>query len=190
LYPPSRGRVSLLELWTEHFAEHQPARYCCCEELLNCRAVAVQQTFLEREPAVLILQLERVQTDAEGQAVKTQALGDFPMVLDFMRSGPYTLCGLVRHHGDSSSSGHYDAFCAVASSDGDTLAPSFGYFNDTKCCSRVAWHTVTNVRTQKNVYILVYARKHFWADGRSDGSEVVPYIRGEESEAILRTIID
>ena len=184
LAPPLIGSVSLEELWMDHFMEVRNPGHTC--GVGTCRCAAIQQTFLEREPPVLILRLDRVRM-VRGKDVKMQGHVSFPKRIDFMRSGPYTFCGLVRHVGATAKSGHYDAFCAVGVP--NSLGTCYGHFNDSRC-ERVSWETVASRHTQSSVTVLVYARSKFAsADDRSGGTAEVPYKRGFQTSECAPPLI-
>ena len=172
------GRVTLRKLWMQHFSERvTPGARC---DVGGCVSEVVHQTFLECEPSVLILKVCRAGSNEAGLDTKWNGLVDFPEEIDFMRSGKYTFCGLVRHHGLSPNDGHYDAYCVVDPDRLDVQGNSFGYFNDFEC-KRVGWNQLATAATKKSVYILVYSRKCFWCDDLSGGTAAVPYARGDDS---------
>ena len=138
---------------------------------------------------MLISKVYRVGLNAAGLETKLKGAVDFPEEIDFMRSGKYTLCGLVRHHGPTPKSGHYDAYCVIENDRLGVEGNSYGYLNDSQC-KRVYWRQLATPDTKKSVYILVYSRKYFWRDDLSGGTDAVPYARADESETQSQMLID
>lgn len=110
------GEVTLRQLWEQHCGETRSSGTVCpVRDSTGCRGLAYTQTFLEREPPVLMFWLRRGWQRWRGGALagegKHAALVDFPEAIDFMRSGPYHFAGAVMHRGTRVRSGHYVAGC-------------------------------------------------------------------------------
>ena len=103
--------ITLQEMWDYHFGEHLSDSAC-----LSCNNPVVRQNFLEGEPPLLIMKLERgVQIENSGMMVSQKIHNgvDFPETLDCMRTMKYALCGVVMHHGSQVSAGRYTMFCRM-----------------------------------------------------------------------------
>ena len=79
----------------------------------------MRQSFLEGEPPLLIAKLERGlqmddETDVSPSRGKSQTLFDSPEALSFMRTGTYTLCGVLSHYGSGVDEEYYNTHCRMA----------------------------------------------------------------------------
>ena len=172
---------TLKDLWVDHFTQFQPlGAKCPLDDARVCAGHARQQQFFEREPPVLVIVLERAWEEWLGPRVisrgKVLRGVPFPQRLDFLRSGPYSFAGVVRHLGRSARIGHYTATCR--------LDDGYCHFDDLSA-RRVAWRDVASPAAQKEAYLLVYTREGSWSDAVRTGVECVPYVRGGDSLAIL-----
>ena len=183
--------ITLQEMWDHHFGEHESDSVC-----VRCGKFVTQQHFLEGEPPLLIMKLERgVQRLNSGTMVsrKIHSGVDFPETLDCMRSGKYALCGVVMHHGLQVSSGHYTVFCRMSEigSAQVTTQGAYCFFNcldslSAKCCS---WDDLSKEETRQSVQLLLYARitEEKFASV-VPASRTTPYERGKESVELLENI--
>jgi ubiquitin C-terminal hydrolase len=184
----SNSSVSLRTLWASFFEEECSDENSRCPRLIGCGGRSSRQRFLEREPPVLTIVLQRGWETWSNQGVcvgrgKSHASVEFPASLDFLRTGPYDLAGIVHHIGESSSSGHYLATCKVGmGSSGD---PIYGVFNDDRPVSILASDITLSGKGQKTAYLLVYTRRCMWQDDVRDGTERVPYERGDATREVL-----
>ena len=129
------------------------------------------QRFLEKEPSVLFLRLNRMDFDGSKNNVPVR----FPKVLTFLRSGPYHFASVIRHSGDSCNSGHYVATCWGGGAE-------YTVYNDSDLTD-VTWREVAAEQTQREAYVLIYVRARFWEGAARDGTEETPYERDEASKA-------
>ena len=95
-----------------------------------------------------------------------------------MRSGPYSLAGVVLHHGSRVQSGHYTAVCWLG-------GERYAEFNDDVVSPKL-WSYLESPRVQAKAYMLVYVREAYWDDTVGDGDERVPYARDPQSDALAR----
>jgi hypothetical protein len=102
-----------------------------------------------------------------------------PENLQCMRSGPYHLAGIVQHHGQNSSTGHYTALCWDGSGD------SYTVFDDDRARNVSASH-LRSSSLQKDAVLLFYTRTRYWGDSGGDGSACTPYLRDLASEQAAR----
>lgn len=105
-------RITLQEMWEYHFGErkYEWAR-------AHCGTLGVRQSFLEGEPPLLIIKLERgveVIRSVAKVRKKIQSAVEFPEPVDVMRTGEYALCGVVLHHGECVNAGRYNVACRMA----------------------------------------------------------------------------
>ena len=183
--------ITLQEMWDHHFGEHESDSECGC-----CGKLVTRQNFLEGEPPLLIMKLERgVQILNSGTMVsrKIHSGVDFPETLDCMRSGKYALCGVVMHHGPQVSSGHYTVFCRMSEIGTTQVTTQGAYcFFDclkslrAKCCS---WDDLSKEETRQSVQLLLYARitEEKFASV-VPASRTTPYARGKETVELLQNI--
>lgn len=191
-FPPQSGdgphSTELRSLWELEFREKQPDGCKCPDESpTGCGQFAYTQSFMEREPPILVIVLNRGKarhiTNSRGEVseerTKIASAVSFPAELTFLRTGRYGFCGAILHHGPTPDSGHYTAICKV----GDGI---YGPFDDAKGCkSTTNWEDVASVRNQRDVYILVYARLELWDAGMPTGIERVPWARGQATFDLL-----
>ena len=109
---PGDGDYGLECLWASRFAA---MRRGTCPLASGCKGGAVVQTFLEKEPPFLVIHLQRV---GPGRT-RVNCSVAFPRVLgrDVLRTGPYTLAGVVLHWGSTADAGHYTAVCRTSEAD-------------------------------------------------------------------------
>ena len=190
----SATALPLRALWERCFEENpvQPDAKCPSLDVdkeASCSGPVARQLFLEREPPVLLLRIERgcqfrdPRTGSILREGKNPRPVDFPACLDFLRTGPYALRGVVCHHGPSLSRGHYTAFCWLRedTSRGDL----YGVFDDDKAVKELAWHECNQKFLRANCYALLYVRTGRWADAPLTGVEATPYLRGPVTDAFL-----
>ena len=109
-----------------------------------------------------------------------------PEQIDFLRSGPYQFASAVLHHGDSTQSGHYTAWCWEGIAKGKNR---YRWYNDNEVGDICTWEQVTsstraNARLYAGVYIVIYTRIGFWSDEVGDGTEATPYRRDAASTQV------
>ena len=181
---PPDGSACRLEELLCRFSQPDNDNSLQCPGPLNARCArdttnVTRQYFIEKEPSVLILQLQRGQQRGR-QRWKLQNNVAFPEILTCMRSGDYHFAAAVRHQGDHSRAGHYyvnlwlgeDGYAEV-----NCLPPE---------SRRLSWVELKSSRNiKKDVYILVYVRLGF-REHASDGSEATPYKRDDGSEKLLQ----
>ena len=176
-------------MWEFHFGEQLAERRCAhC----HCQNEVKRQCFLEGEPPLLIIKLERCgQKFEDGRRVnkKIQTAVKFPEVLDVMRTGEYALCGVVMHHGQGLNEGHYDVYCRMDEIGPTPLAGQRAYcFFDCLSTSRFlvrSWDALAKQEVQESVSLLLYARV---TEGNFVGvaaSQETPYERGAETRELL-----
>ena len=138
-----------------------------------CGSAGVQyQDFLEREPPVLFVSLQRSYQRGV-RLMKDNRQISFPLRLP-LRTGEYDLCGLVLHRGGGPQSGHYRAVCR-------TSAHAYHMFDDSS--SRVFLEAeFGRAEIRREVYIMVYVRR---TGGRPSGHHHTPYERGSATESLL-----
>ena len=183
--------ITLQEMWDYHFGEHLSDSAC-----VRCSNPVVRQNFLEGEPPLLIMKLERgVQIENSGMMVsqKIHSGVDFPETLDCMRTGKYALCGVVMHHGSQVSAGHYTVFCRMTEI-GSTQVTTEGAYCSFTClkslnAERCTWDDLSKEETRQSVQLLLYARitEEKFASV-VPASRTTPYERGKESVELLENI--
>ena len=79
---------------------------------------------INKIPTVLIIQIKRYGFDSNGIIIKKKNLITFDLKLSLSQwiscnesSGNFTLSSIIRHHGDNTSSGHFDCICHVTRND-------------------------------------------------------------------------
>ena len=168
------NKVSFQQMWDEYM---QPRRVqaqlsCCCPDVPCDHSV---QTFLEREPPLLYVRLDRVHTNGE----KSHAAVDFPRHLH-KRSGRYECVGIIHHAGWAISGGHYTATCRTSDRGG------FRNFSDMDVSENsLGWSDVTQVRRQKTVHSLLYVRVDLSGGARTVSHSTLPYTVGAASQLRL-----
>jgi hypothetical protein len=170
---PQRDLLDLLraELRFSRAEKSFCGRPSCCSE-------TSRESFIEREPSVLMFRLQRAGLDSFGeQCAKSHVAVAFPEVLCCMRSGMYHFSGFICHVGELSSSGHYVACCWLGQD-------SYRIYDDSIVSEDIKWKTVCSPRYQKQVVLLVYSRTSFWA-APCDGTLAVPYARDQASEEFV-----
>ena len=186
-----KSSITLQEMWDYHFGEHLTATPC-----VSCRNSVVQQHFMEGEPPLLIMKLERgVKIEDGGMMVsrKIHSAVDFPETLDCMRTGKYALCGVVMHHGSQVSAGHYTVFCRMTEI-GSTQVTTQGAYCFFRCLTslsaeRCTWDDLSKRETRQSVQLLLYARitEEKFASV-VPASRTTPYARGKETVELLQNI--
>ena len=168
---PSPGKEGgdLVELLEQTFSQPSPSRAtrpggraCRCSEPDPVNVV--RHAYLEREPPVLIL---RVQRNVGG--VKNTSAIRFPEVLTCLRTGKYRLAGAILHHGKATGGGHFRAVCSRGEG-------RYVLYDDKKV-KEVSWSFLDGMCARREVYLLLYARTSFWKGAAGDGTERTPYSR-------------
>ena len=163
---------TLTALLDEYFSEYYPEGVRCPNEC-GCHGphCVRAKRFLEKEPSVLFLRLNRMSRDGS----KNKAPVQFPKVLTFLRSGPYHFASVIRHVGDRCDQGHYIATCWRG---GDEYT-----VYDDAILTPVTWQATAAEDAQRQAYVLIYVRARFWQGVACDGTEETPYERDEASKA-------
>ena len=185
-------RMTLQDMWENHFSEMKvDTKIDACE---GCTSGAMRQSFLEGEPPLLIIKLERgwqINDKPSGRLSrgKFQTRVDFPEALSFMRTGTYTLCGVVSHYGSGVDEGYYNTHCRMAKVGETQVAgqPAYCLFECQKeptalLCS---WEELSKRETQESVFVLLYARVQGEVSKGIAGSRVTPNKRGKDTNEIL-----
>ena len=151
---------------------------CCCPRTPCGHSV---RTFLEREPPLLYVVLNRAHTTRarQGGAIqnhKSHAAVDFPRYLR-QRSGLYECAGIIHHEGETCNSGHYTAICRTSARGG------YRHFDDAGVSDKsLSWNEVTRIKWQRTAHSLLYVRVDLSGDARTDS---LPYTGGVESQLRL-----
>ena len=189
-FPGNDCTIKLRDMWEYHFGEQLAVPGCA-----HCGKDVVRQRFLEGEPPLLIIKLERgVQIRQSGLNVekKIQTAVEFPEDLDVMRTGKYALCGVVMHHGPRVDEGHYTVYCRMAEIGSTPLARQCAYcFFDCLSTSRpvmCSWDDFSKQDVQERVSLLLYARVTEENSVGVAASHKTPYERGQESRELLEGI--
>ncbi len=114
------------------------------------------QVFLDREPPVLVINLNRA-SRGEGKgavALKARARVSYPQRLDFLRSGSYVCIGALYHVGPNADRGHWTAAASVG-----PVGERYYYFDDLqpKEVGPLTWDVLMTT-VEGDVCGLVYAR--------------------------------
>jgi ubiquitin C-terminal hydrolase len=144
------GHRSLKALWEEHFKQDRPRFTHCSRGSRVCKGGAFLQVFLEKEPPVLVIVLKRAWRDDQGVEHKEVRPVSFPERLEFMRTGPYRFCGVVRHHGLTCRQGHYVATCRLGEDQHGRVV--YGVFDDASRVRRVHWGEVASEASSNTPY--------------------------------------
>ena len=152
--PPA---VPLARCWELTFKEEKQEGVNCFLEACPC-TTRQRQSFLEKEPPVLIIALARAERSHAGRRTKKNHTPiSYPRTLDFMRSGSYEFSGGMYHTGETVLTGHYKAVCRLA--DTATGDQQYGIFNDEEPVDRISWEQLQNETAwQMAAYVLVYIR--------------------------------
>lgn len=149
-----------------------------CER--GCEGSVTQAVrYLEKEPPVLVFVINR--TDGQKGKHKCTRAVRFPENLDVpvVRSGRYSLAGVLQHQGPLRDQGHFVATCALGSG---------GYVVcDDEEVSRKFWPQVATLDMWRSVQLLVYARQTA-ARGVCEGVAVTPYLRDPCSTKVARDL--
>ncbi|MCP4743548.1 MAG: hypothetical protein GY871_15185, partial [Actinomycetales bacterium] len=135
--------------------------------------------YLEKEPPVLVLVINR--TDGQKGKQKCTRAVRFPEKLDapVVRSGRYSLAGVLQHQGEKTDRGHFVATCALGSG---------GYVVcDDEEVSQRSWGEVATPDMWRSVHVLVYARQTA-APGACEGVAATPYLRDPSSTKVARAL--
>jgi ubiquitin C-terminal hydrolase len=190
--------LSLRRLWECCFQETAAAVGARCPSAVasvaaSCPGPVSQQVFLEREPPILLLRIERgwqlrdPRTGSILHAEKIRREVHFPERIDFLRTGPYALRGVLCHHGSSLTQGHYSAMCWLRE-DAQT-GNVYGVFNDAAPVTPLSWQASNNASVRGDCYALLYVRTGRWASAPPTGVEATPYKRGPVSGAFLASVL-
>ena len=139
----------LLRMWG------QPSS--CVGKCVRGCAVSTQPVrYLEKEPPVLVVVINRKESSSKykcSRSVVFKEVLDFPVV----RSGRYTLAGVLQHHGardkagrEFAEDGHFVATCALGGGGGYVVC------NDGDV-ARKTWGEVTGLDFWRSAHVLVYA---------------------------------
>ena len=172
--PLGIDKITFQQLWDKYmqpgWVESQLA--CCCPRTPCGHSV---RTFLEREPPLLYVRLDRVHTDGE----KSHAAVDFPRYLR-QRSGLYECAGIIHHEGETCNSGHYTAICRTSARGG------YRHFDDAGVSDKsLSWNEVTRIKWQRTAHSLLYVRVDLSDAARADSQSTLPYAVGAESQLRL-----
>ena len=181
--PPDGSSCRLEELICR-FSQPDDDKRLDCPAVSNFRCArgatrVTRQYFIEKEPSVLIMQLQRGQQHGQ-KRWKLQNNVTFPEILKCMRSGDYHFAAVVRHQGQHIRSGHYCINVWVGGGD----------YAEINCAppriQRLRWEDMQHtVGIQKEAYVLIYVRNEF-RDNVGDGSEATPYTRDIRSKTLLQ----
>ena len=119
------------------------------------RGSSISQDFMETEPLCLLIVLLR-SAGSKGMD-KNNRLVSFPSRLEFLRTGAYDFAGAFFHRGDSTTSGHYTAACALRR-DGEW---DYAYFDDAKPPVLKKWEFLENAKQMAQAYVLLYTRSSY-----------------------------
>ena len=194
---PNINHFNLKHIWDWQHREHKDVkgwteRNCQCENTGDC----FEQVFMEKEPAVLIITLNRKwekRSRSTGQIFKGNDGREIsiPEKLDFMRSGPYALRGVVTYipHGDDS--GHYVS-TAWLGRDPRSKQDLYGEFNDAAKVVPQVWSDANSKKLATGSRVLMCVREGHWNTeaSRKQGHERTPWTRSNASEEIVRRYID
>ena len=178
-----RGSITLRYLWGQHFLPTHGRgvdKYKCPDAPACSARVACKQLFLEREPPVLCIALLRATESRlpDGTIVETSKDRRpvwFPEKIEFLRSGSYSLMGVIMHLGGDVGHGHYISIARL-----DTLG--YGLFDDSKKPTRLSGPQVQSSRKiASNAYVLVYFRASLRDPHQPTGAEQTPYVRPVDS---------
>jgi hypothetical protein len=184
---------TLQDLWEGRFKELRAPTTCRCPRehtvgLGVCAGRCRTQLFLEKEPTVLLIELkrgwqtfDRISGMVTRGKLRTEIA--FPERLDFLRTGPYVLRGVLQHCGDTAGRGHYVASCWLRrEAAGQNL---YGTFSDDMQVPTLPWHRLNTQSVRCDWYVLAYVRDGVWDHGVREGPERTPYARGA-STALVR----
>ena len=166
--------------WEKHFREELVEEETRCPSG-TCAGQCRKQFFLEKEPSVLLIELQRgwAALDATQNVLEHGKLTrpiSFPEHLDFLRTGRYVLRGVLQHTGKSDDGGHYLTSCWLGRRpDGRN---EYGTFDDSAPVRRLTWQAMNIHRMRQNWTVLVYVRDGAWDQAVQDGPEWTPYARG------------
>ena len=184
LRPGTSVDVDLATLWERYFAEEALTDTSCPWVQYPQFGMACglrsssQQYFLEREPPVLSLFINR--REAFGRKNVCQVR--FPERLELLRSGPYRLLGIVRHLGRTVESGHYIANVWLRRGSGG--CDVYGEHDDARAVREHEFGDLCSRAVRAEVMALVYVRESFRSDLHGEGIETTPYTRDHGSLAL------
>ena len=184
LIPGDVAEVELSALWEQCFAEEElPGTACPCVDSPELGVPCgtrngLIRLFLEREPPVLVLQINRRSTVAGRNGCRVC----FPERVEFCRSGPYRLLGVAWHLGQNVESGHYAANVWLGR--GGAGQGLYGEYDDASEVREHAFGYLCQTGVRVEVVALVYVRERYWSDLHGDGIQETPYARDPGSVAV------
>ena len=135
----ARTTFQLLDLIQAEMTPAAEDLKCSRDRVDVCSAAGsaiTKHRFIEREPPVLAIRLERQQFREDGlSSRKVMARCVFPETLTFLRTGEYHFAGMLLHSGQTPDSGHYRA---VTWHGGD----QYWLFDDAQDVRRMSWHAI------------------------------------------------
>lgn len=202
-YKPSLPTMSLQSLWEQKFDVQERAMKCprgyeeqerWKDKKRGCQnECCFGQSFLEKEPPVLMIFLRRgwKTRDAAGRVTR-QGKDMRPLIfqehLSFLRSGQYALRGVVQHHGEGLGTGdqgcHYTSLSWLKhNASGQSI---YGEFDDAREVVTGTYQEMCNNARRTSACCLIYVREKHWNNDIAHGYERTPYMRGPLSETMAR----
>ena len=149
--------LSLEDLWNTRFQKCvvDIGLNCPGRQAHGCSGHAGRAEFMEREPPLLVIVLERGYRNVFQRSLKDQRCVAFPELLPFMRSGTYRLGGAVCHSGDSLSEGHYVSHVFIG--DSPTGVPLYARCDDA-VVTQHGFRDLEAPSVRSSVYLLAHFR--------------------------------
>jgi hypothetical protein len=168
--PLNSREVTLAQLFQEYFREETISGFAC--KCTDVPRVALKQTFLEKEPNILVIQIKR----SSELGVKSITPIAFPEEFSSLRSGTYHIAGVIEHitQTRSAASGHYINTVWLGQQ-------RYALYDDAQVVQEVDWERMRSMVVRSQVCMLFYIRMRTDAGIMKDGSENTPYERDVHS---------
>ena len=185
--PGDKKTVELRELWEEKWAEHTDPELCFrCDDERCDRKSRCEQFYLEKEPACLIIELNRIGRTGESPPKKITTPVRYPQTLDWMRTGEYKCASVIHHLGDTVDAGHYTATCMVAN-EPSRASVDYYHFDDDKSSSvGKTWKWLEESKQQRSASVLLYVRVSQKTEEKLSGPMGLQYVVGDQTHKLCR----